>query len=139
MDSKTYHELIQYKDYFSRLQYCQLDGTVCNITFGIDRYLNQKLYASTQWHNLRNFIITRDYGCDLGIIDCPITNKILIHHLNPLTIKDLETMSYKIFDPDNLICVSHNTHNIIHYGIKSTQTKENTQINRKQGDTCPWK
>lgn len=138
MASKSYHELLLYKTYYDRLMYCKLDSVIGDLTFGIDRYLNQKLYASTEWKNLRNFIISRDYGCDLGIIDCPIQNRILIHHLNPLLPDDLHCMSSKIFDPDNLICVSHDTHNMIHYGIRDDLIKNNN-IERHANDTCPWK
>ena len=136
--SKSYHELILHKTYYDRLMYCKLDSTIGDLTFGIDRYLNQKLYASSEWKNLRNYIIARDLGCDLGVQDCPVNGLILVHHLNPLTPHDLHMMSAKIFDPDNLICVSHDTHNMIHYGIK-TELEKLDNIGRKANDTCPWK
>lgn len=138
MGSKSYHELLQYHTYYDRLMYCKLDSSIGDLTFGIDRYLNQKLYASAEWKQLRNFIITRDYGCDLAIPDCPINSRILIHHLNPLLPEDLHTMSSKIFDPDNLICVSHDTHNMIHYGVRKDLDNLNNTT-RTPNDTCPWK
>ena len=133
----TYSELIQIPSFQDRFKYCQLNGQVGIDTFGFDRYLNQNLYRSAKWRSLRNQIIIRDNGCDLAHQDFPVGKKILIHHLNPITEQDVLNESFALYDPENLICVSHNTHNAIHYGTEALLPKG--EIERKLNDTCPWR
>lgn len=132
----TYSELISIPLFEERFQYCQLKGQVGIDTFGFDRYLNQNLYRSPQWRSLRNQIIIRDNGCDLAHPDHPVGKRILIHHLNPITEQDVLNESSVLFDPENLVCVSHNTHNAIHYGTEELLPKG--EITRLPNDTCPW-
>lgn len=134
---RAYSELIQIPTFKERFKYCQLSGQVGIDTFGFDRYLNQTLYRSAKWRSLRNQIIIRDNGCDLAHLDFPVNKSILIHHLNPITEQDVLNESAVLFDPENLICVSHQTHNAIHYGSEALLPKG--EIERKQNDTCPWR
>lgn len=133
---KSYTQLINLQSHLERYNYLKLQGEVANITFGYDRYLNQILYASKRWKQVRDSIIIRDEGCDLGIQEFKITGKVIVHHINPLTIKDIELEKSIIFDPDNLICVSHNTHNAIHYGNEKLLPQP--IVERTKNDTCPW-
>lgn len=119
-----------------RFEYLKLSGKVGAATFGGDRYLNQALYTSKKWRSFRNKIILRDEGCDMGLEGYPIVRGIIVHHLNPLTIDDIENERGCVFDPENVICVSHYTHEAIHYGNKSlilSLPKERTP-----GDTRFW-
>lgn len=134
---RTYSELITLSTFEERYLYLQLNGTIGEETFGFDRYLNQILYASNEWKHCRRDIIIRDNGCDLGCEGFDIHGRILIHHLNPITIVDVLNRNPKVFDPENLICTSHNTHNAIHYGDESLLIKE--PIVRSKNDTCPWR
>ena len=135
--NRCYSELITLPTFIERFRYLKLDGSVGMDTFGHDRWLNQVLYRSTEWKRFRNGIIVRDNGCDLGDPDRPIFGKILIHHINPLTIEDVLNRSPKIFDEENVICTQLITHNAIHYGDESILYQE--PITRKPNDTCPWK
>lgn len=137
MRIKTYSELITLPTFEERFEYLQLKGTVGQETFGFDRYLNQILYNSKEWKSLRNKIIVRDNGCDLALEGFEIHGRILIHHINPITIDDVIKRREMVFDPENLICVTHNTHNAIHYGDKSLLITG--PIKRRANDTCPWK
>lgn len=137
MRIKTYSELITLPTFEERFEYLQLKGTVGQETFGFDRYLNQILYSSKEWKSLRNKIIVRDNGCDLALDGFEIHGRILIHHINPITIDDVIKRREMVFDPENLICVTHNTHNAIHYGDKSLLITG--PIERRANDTCPWK
>lgn len=137
MRTKTYSELITLPTFEERFEYLQLKGIVGQETFGFDRYLNQILYNSKEWKHLRNEIIVRDNGCDLALEGFEIHGRILIHHINPITIDDAIKRREKVFDPENLICVTHNTHNAIHYGDKSLLITG--PIERRANDTCPWK
>lgn len=134
---RRYSELIQLKTFKERYDYLRVSGVVGESTFGFDRYLNQLLYKSDRWRNLRQKIILRDNGCDLAMPGYDLRSKIIIHHMNPLTMKDIEDVSEDIFDPENLICVSHRTHNAIHYGDETMLPQGPTV--RKPNDTCPWK
>lgn len=135
---KTYSELITLPTFEERFAYLQLDGRVGEDTFGFDRYLNQYLYQrNPKWKAARNQVIIRDNGCDLGIEGREIHGKIIVHHMNPITIEDLERESEFIFDPEYLICVTHNTHNAIHYGDENLLMKG--PIIRTKNDTCPWR
>lgn len=135
--NKSYIELSKLKTFDERFEYLRLNGIVGGDTFGHDRYLNQVLYTSAKWRSLRDKIIIRDNGCDLGIDGYFIYGNILIHHLNPITPEDLYLNNPKVFDPNNLICVSHNTHNAIHYGDSTLVNQQ--PIERSKNDTCPWR
>ena len=137
MSIRTYSELITIPTFEERFEYLQLKGSVGKDTFGYDRYLNQVLYRSPEWKRLRNQIIIRDDGCDLACDGYDIYDKVLIHHLNPITVEDVLTRSRKVFDPDNLVCVSHSTHNAIHYG--DVDLLATGPIIRTKNDTCPWR
>ena len=137
MSIRTYSELITIPTFEERFEYLQLKGSVGKDTFGYDRYLNQVLYRSPEWKRLRNQVIIRDGGCDLACDGYDIYDKVLIHHLNPITVEDVLTRSRKAFDPDNLVCVSHSTHNAIHYG--DVDLLVTGPIIRTKNDTCPWR
>ena len=134
---RTYSELIQLPTFEERFDYLRLDGVVGKDTFGFDRYLNQQFYRSSEWKRIRNQVIVRDNGCDLGIDEYEIHERILIHHMNPISIEDLQYMSDLLMNPEYLICVSHRTHNAIHYGDESLIVT--SPIERSQNDTCPWR
>lgn len=137
MSIRTYSELIAIPTFEERFEYLRLKGSVGKDTFGYDRYLNQVLYRSPEWKRLRNQIIIRDGGCDLACDGYDIYGKVLIHHLNPITVEDVLARSRKVFDPDNLVCISHNTHNAIHYG--DVDLLATGPIIRTKNDTCPWR
>ena len=134
---RTYSELVQLPTFEERFDYLRLDGVVGKDTFGFDRYLNQQFYRSSEWKRIRNRVIVRDNGCDLGIDGYEIHGRILIHHINPISIEDLQHMSDLLMNPEYLICVSHRTHNAIHYGDESLIVT--APIERRQNDTCPWR
>ena len=134
---RTYSELIQLPTFEDRFDYLRLDSVVGKDTFGFDRYLNQQFYRSSEWKRIRNQVIVRDNGCDLGIDEYEIHGRILIHHMNPISIEDLQYMSDLLMNPEYLICVSHRTHNAIHYGDESVIVT--APIERSQNDTCPWR
>ena len=134
---RTYSELCQLSTFEERFDYLRLDGVVGKDTFGFDRYLNQQFYRSSEWKRIRNQVIVRDNGCDLGIDEYEIHGRILIHHMNPISIEDLQHMSDFLMNPEYLICVSHRTHNAIHYGDESLIIT--APIERTQNDTCPWR
>ena len=134
---KTYSELIELPTFKERYRYLRLNGRVGKDTFGFDRYLNQNFYKSKEWKRVRDQVIVRDNGCDLGMEDRPIAGKILIHHMNPITDKDILNLTDILLNPEYLICVSHITHNAIHYGDENLLITE--PIVRTKYDTCPWK
>ena len=134
---RTYSELITIPTFEERFEYLKLNGSVGLETFGHDRYLNQILYNSPEWRRFRPEIIVRDNGCDLACEGYEIFGKILIHHINPITAKDILNRNPKVFDPENVITTVHNTHNAIHYGDKNLLITE--PIERSRNDTCPWK
>ena len=137
MSIKTYSELIKLPTFEERYQYLKLRGSVGKETFGFDRYLNQVLYHSQKWKSAREFVIIRDNGCDLGIEDREICGQIIVHHMNILTLEDIENESEFLYDPEYLISTTHNTHNAIHYGDESLLILD--PIERSKNDTCPWK
>lgn len=120
-----------------RYLYLQLHGKVAEETFGYDRYLNQQLYRSQKWRKTRREIIIRDNGCDLGVDGYELDNFIVVHHMNPITLEDIEEERDIIFDPEYLICCSSRTHKAIHYGDESLLPKD--LVVRKPGDTCLWR
>ena len=133
---RTYSELIKLPTFNERFKYLKLTGVVGEATFGSDRFLNQTFYSSYEWKRIRNEVIVRDGGCDLGIEGLEIPAKILIHHMNPITIKDLEARSDILMNPEYLICTCKRTHDAIHFGDESVLCEE--LVIRRPGDTCPW-
>ena len=138
MIKRTYAELIQLYSFEDRFRYLKLNGSIGSSTFGFDRYLNQKFYKSLEWKHVRDFVIVRDQGCDLGCLDKPIFGKILIHHMNPISIDDLSNGYEDILNPDYLISVSLDTHNAIHYGDESIFNKYAVK-ERTANDTILWR
>lgn len=134
---RTYSELIKFGTFEDRFEYLKLNGNVGSETFGFDRYFNQVFYRSLEWQKLRNEIIIRDNGCDLGVLGHEIFGKIVIHHLNPITLYDIEENSDILMNPEYLICTCHQTHNAIHYGNKDLLVQD--PIARSKNDTCPWR
>ena len=137
MSIRTYSELITFPTFEERFKYLQLNGQVGESTFGFDRYMNQVFYRSQKWKSIRDFVIIRDCGCDLGVEGYDIHGKIIIHHMNPLSMRDIETESDFLLNPDFLICTTHNTHNAIHYGDEKLLVT--APIERTKNDTCPWR
>ena len=134
---KTYHDLILLPTFRERYEYLRLTADVGDPRFGFDRYLNQAFYTSREWRNFRNHIIARDSGNDMALDGYAIQGKVLIHHLNPLTVKDFENHTDALFDPNNVVCVCNNTHQAIHYGTDEMLPKD--LIVRAPNDTCPWR
>lgn len=138
MNVKRYSELKNLETFEDRFDYLKLNGQVGRDTFGFDRYFNQQFYRSNEWKSVRDQVIVRDNGCDIGMPGHEITGKIYIHHMNPLTLNDIEESTENLLNPEYLVCVSHSTHNAIHYGDKSI-LERNKVVERTKGDTCPWK
>lgn len=134
---RTYSDLIRLPTFEERFRYLKLDGLVGKDTFGFDRYLNQEFYRSKEWKEVRDFVIVRDNGCDLGMDGYEIVGRIYIHHMNPITVNDIVHSSDFLLNPDYLICVSHNTHNAVHYGDEDLLVT--APVERKKNDTCPWR
>ena len=134
---RTHSELILLPTFEERFKYLQLNGRVGYDTFGFDRYINQNFYKSAEWKRIRDQIIIRDNGCDLALEGYEIYGRILIHHMNPITVKDVELSTEYLMNPEYLICVTHNTHNAIHYGDEKLLMKG--PVVRTKNDTCPWK
>lgn len=136
---RTYSELIQIPDFLGRYNYLKCTSYVGQETFGFDRWLNQVFYKSPEWRRLREIVIVRDGGCDLGIEDRLITGRIVIHHMNPIRKEDIVSRNLdNILNADYLICCSHNTHEAIHYGNESILTPDKIP-ERKPNDTIPWR
>lgn len=135
---RTYSELITLPTFEERFEYLKLDGSVGTDTFGFDRIFNQQFYRSKEWKTLRNYIIVRDNGCDLGIEGHDIqSQRIIIHHMNPITLKDISNSTEYLINPEYLITTIHNTHNAIHYG--DSDLIITAPVTRSRFDTCPWK
>jgi len=135
---RTYSELSKLKTFKERYEYLKLDGTVGEETFGFDRYINQMFYKSEEWKRIRNYVITRDNGCDLGIQDRKIVDSvILVHHMNPITKEDIINKNEILLDPEYLITTIKPTHDAIHYGDESLLAED--LVIRSKNDTCPWK
>lgn len=134
---RTYTELISLPTFEDRFEYLRLKGRVGEETFGFDRYLNQAFYKSEEWKSVRDQVILRDNGCDLAMEGREIREKILIHHMNPITKEDIINRSEFLLDPEYLICTIKNTHDAIHYGDKGLLIKD--PIQRRKNDTCPWR
>lgn len=137
MNTRTYSELMILETFIDRYRYLRIGGAIGEETFGFDRYLNQVLYKSDEWKRFRRDIILRDRGNDLACEGYEIVGKILIHHINPITVEDVIRRDPKIFDEENVIATSLNTHNAIHYGDEGLLATE--PIVRRPNDTCPWR
>lgn len=137
MNIRTYSELITIPTFEERYNYLKLNGIVGKETFGYDRYLNQLLYRSSDWRSFRDRIIIRDNGCDLACEGFELQSRIIIHHIDPITVEDILNKHPKVFDPENVVSTSHNTHLAIHYGDKNLISI--APIDRYKNDTCPWK
>lgn len=137
MKSRTYSELITIPTFLERYRYLKLSGSVGKATFGYDRYLNQILYRSDEWKRFRRDVILRDKGNDLACDGFEICGKVLIHHIDPITVEDVINRHPKIFDLENVISTSLGTHNAIHYGDENLLVIG--PIERTRNDTCPWK
>lgn len=134
---KTYKELKKLKTFEERFDYLKLNGIVGQETFGFDRFLNQEFFHSNEWRRLRRQIIIRDEGCDLGILDREIQGCVYVHHMNPIRPEHFETVDLEVLlNPDNLICVSFDTHQAVHYGDESLLPTQ--LIERTPGDTKLW-
>ena len=134
---KTYSELMKLKTFEERYEYLKLGGIVGKETFGFDRYLNQTFYKTDEWLSIRDHVIVRDNGCDLGIEGREIHSRILVHHMNPITKEDILSRSEYLLNPEYLICTIKSTHDAIHYGDESLLIK--LPVERRKNDTCLWK
>lgn len=134
---RNYSELIKLGTFEERYKYLRLGGEVGKETFGFDRYLNQTFYKTSEWLTLRDHVIIRDKGCDLGIEDREIRGRIIVHHMNPITKEDILQRSKYLLDPEYLICTIKNTHDAIHYGDENLLIQ--APIERRKNDTCPWR
>lgn len=135
---RTYSELSLLTTFQERFEYLKLNGMVGKETFGYDRYLNQMFYTSQEWRSIRDAVIIRDNGCDLGLDGYELRGRIYIHHMNPIKIDDIIKHSQILVDPEYLVCVSFDTHNAIHYGDIS-KLQAATPTVRTPNDTCPWR
>ena len=134
---RCYSDLIQLETFKERYYYLKLHGKVGEDTFGFDRYINQSLYKSNKWKRTRSQVIIRDNGCDLGIEGHELDNYIVIHHMNPLTLEDIEEERDVVFNPEYLISCSSRTHKAIHFGDENLLPKDFVEI--RPNDTCLWR
>lgn len=134
---KSYSELITFPTFEERYNYLRLRGMVGKETFGFDRVFNQMFYTSREWKAIRDEVIARDNGCDLGVEGHEIYGRVIIHHMNPISLEDIQENSDFLLNPEYLITTIHSTHNAIHYGDESLLIKAPKE--RTKNDTCPWK
>ena len=134
---RCYSDLVKLKTIEERFDYLKVHSRIGDDTFGFDRWLNQRFYNSKEWQNIRDFVIIRDGGCDLAMDGYEIRGKLYVHHMNPIEQTDIIHSTDILIDPEYLICVSHNTHNAIHYGDISLLVTD--PVERRPNDTCPWK
>lgn len=137
MSIKCYSELILFPSFEGRYRYLRLDGAVGKETFGFDRYMNQFFYRSPEWRRVRDVVIARDSGCDLGIAGREIFRRPIIHHMNPIRPEDIRERSDLLLNPEYLITTTHETHQAIHYGDENLLILPSPE--RKPNDTCPWR
>lgn len=138
MRIRTYSELSQIRTFAERFDYLRLNGEVGKDTFGFDRIFNQRFYRSKEWSRVRDHVILRDLGCDLGVPGHDIFGqRIIVHHMNPISLEDIERKSSFLLDPEYLITTIHSTHNAIHYGDENLLTR--SPVERTKNDTCPWR
>jgi hypothetical protein len=136
MKNRTYSELRQLNTFEERFRYLRLKGILGFVTFGFDRWINQRFYKSQEWKAVRNEVIVRDNGCDLGIPGYEIHSELIVHHMNPLEMEDIKHGENWIIDPEFLITTTLRTHNAIHYGDENLLARG--PIARKSGDTTLW-
>ncbi len=136
MKVRTYSDLRRFSEFQDRYEYLKLSGVVGRDTFGFDRHINQRFYRSAQWKSIRHHVIVRDRACDLGIDGYEIHSDLVIHHMNPMIVADLESGEADVLDPEFLITTTHRTHNAIHYGTFDTLPKP--YVPRARGDTKLW-
>lgn len=136
MRSRTYSELRRLQTFEERFEYLSMPGEVGEITFGFDRWMNQRFYRSFEWRSARDYVIVRDGGCDLGVPGYEIHSGLLVHHMNPVTPESLINQEPWILDPEFLITTTHRTHNAIHYGDQSLLPR--APVERRPGDTKLW-
>ena len=129
--------MLRYETLLDRFEYLRLDGKVAEETFGYSRYLNQALYCSPEWKKFRREVIIRDNGCIFGLEGYDIKSRLIVHHINPITLEQIEARDPMVFSMDNVVCVSSNVHQAIHYGDADLLPQE--PIERKPFDTCPWR
>lgn len=134
---RSYSELSRLRTFDERFRYLLLAGSVGVETFGFDRYVNQRFYRSEEWKHVRNIVIARDNGCDLGIEGRDINGRVYVHHMNPMNLEQINDHMDLILDPEYLVCVTFATHNAIHYGDESYITL--APVERQPNDMCPWK
>lgn len=135
---RTYSELSRLSSFEERFKYLKLSGSVGKETFGFDRWINQYFYQRSQeWKRIRDHVIIRDNGCDLGVEGYDIYERIIVHHMNPISMEDFKKQSEFLLDPEFLICTAHFTHNAIHYGDERFLMA--VPVERTKFDTCPWK
>lgn len=134
---KTYSELMTFQTFEERFEYLSLKGQVGEETYGFDRWINQRFYRSPEWKSVRDFVIVRDSGCDLGVLGREIRERIIVHHMNPILMRDIQDGTSILLDPEYLITTCHNTHEAIHYGSAEILIKD--PVVRRPNDTCPWK
>lgn len=137
MSIRTYSELITLPTFEERYEYLRLGGRIGEETFGFDRYINQLFYKSNDWLTIRDHVIVRDNGCDLAMEDREIHGRIIVHHMNPISLDDIRYRTKFLLDPEYLICTIKNTHDAIHYGDDSILLK--LPMSRRKNDTCPWR
>lgn len=137
MNIRTYSELSQFATFEERYRYLRLGGRVGKETFGFDRWINQMFYKDPEWLKVRDIVIMRDNGCDLGIEGREIYSRIIVHHMNPITKADILDRSKFLLDPEYLICTVKNTHDAIHYGDENLLIT--LPMERSPNDTCPWR
>ncbi len=133
---RRYSELKRIDSFEERFEYLSLRGTVGESTFGFERHINQSFYRSVEWRQIRHHVIARDLGCDMAFPEHEIHDRVIIHHMNPMTVDEIIHGEEQILNPDYLITVSHNTHNAIHYGDSNLLPKP--LIERRPGDTRLW-
>lgn len=136
MTIRSYSELCHIEEFEDRFDYLALNSSVGASTFGFERYINQNFYTSAQWKSVRHEVIARDEGMDLGVMGYEIFDRVIIHHMNPMTVEDIENGNADILNPEFLICTSHRTHNAIHFGNKNLLAKP--FVERRRGDTTLW-
>ena len=134
--TRSYTELRRIENFEDRYHYLALKESVGKSTFGFDRYINQKFYTSKQWRDLRHNIIARDNGCDLGVDGYEIHNRLIIHHMNPMSFDDISRGDSNILDPRFLITTTLRTHNAIHFGDERLLPK--VFVERSANDTNLW-
>lgn len=134
---RCYKDLSRLESFMERYQYLKIHGKVGEETFGLDRYINQSLYKSQRWKNIRSQVIIRDNGCDLGVDGHEIDRYIVVHHMNPITLEDIEEERDIVFDPEYLICCTSRTHQAIHFGDEGLLPKD--YVERRPNDTCLWR